>query len=91
MSAGCDVFHYSKGSGHCAFSPNNAIKNRINPINKYQSILKKQMTSDELVYLLDCSTPQENILVNSDFFTHTHLRMVILTKQKSYFKYIAHF
>ena len=37
MSAGCDVIHYSKSNGHCAFSPNNPIKNRINPFNKYQS------------------------------------------------------
>ena len=75
MSSGCDVFHYSKNNGQCRFSPNNAMKNKFNPINKYQSIVKKPIASEELIYFLDCATPQENILRNSDFFTHTHLRM----------------
>ena len=61
------------------------MKLKFNPIDKYQAIIKKPLTSDELMYILDCSTPQENILKNSDFFTHTNLRMRFLVRYLSEF------
>ena len=80
MSSGCDVFHYKKSDGKCRFSPNNPTKGRINLVQNYQGILKRSSLADidELIYFLDCSTPQENILRNSDFFTHTHLRKELI-------------
>ena len=80
MSSGCDVFQYRKSNGKCLFSPNNPTKGRINLVQNYQGILKKSFPEhvDELIYFLDCSTPQENILRNSDFFTHTYLRKQII-------------
>ena len=80
VSSGCDVFHYRKDNGNCRFSPNNPTKGRINLVHNYQGILKRPFPNEveELIFFLDCSTPQENILRNSDFFTHTHLRTQIL-------------
>ena len=64
------MFHFRADNKYCAFLSNNPIKARQNSF----KFIKKTEDAFDHLYILHCSTPQENVLKNSDFFTHSHLR-----------------
>ena len=47
--------------------PHNRLKNAQNP----NQVIQQSGSADEHMYILNCATPQENILRNNEAFTHT--------------------
>ena len=51
----------------CIFMPHNPIKD----VQNIHKVIEKSGNINDHLYILHCSTPQENILKNSDWFTHS--------------------
>ena len=66
LAAGCDMVHVDKSL--CKFMPHNLIKG----VQNIHKVIQKTGKATDQLYILDCSTPQENILSNSDAFTHSN-------------------
>jgi hypothetical protein len=67
LSRSCDMFEYASSS--CSFYPNHQMKT----INIHR-LVKIDTSNAKNIYVLHCSTPQENWLLNSDAATHSRER-----------------
>ena len=62
----------NSGQLKCTFFSNTPMKKMVH---LYKYIKHSPQTSPNVqIYILHCSIPQENVVKNSDFFTHSHLR-----------------
>jgi hypothetical protein len=59
------MFQYS--SGVCKFMPHNALKDE----NLFR-VINRDPNSVNSIYVLQCSTPYENVLKNNDPFTQSY-------------------
>ena len=65
LGTNCDMFEYSPGS--CKFMPHNSLKSQ----NLFRTIIKDSL-GVKSIYILQCSTPYENVLRNNDPFTNSY-------------------
>jgi hypothetical protein len=67
LGSNCDMFQYSDTG--CSFMPHNPMKNQ----NLFRVIPRDTATTaKKSVYVLQCSTPYENVLKNNDPFTQAY-------------------
>jgi hypothetical protein len=74
LGVACDMFMYNPKYTSCSFSPNQAMKR----VNIYELLLPDIAYDPSNIYVLHCSTPQENWVHNSDPFTHSRERNFII-------------
>ncbi len=65
LGTNCDMFQYS--ASKCTFIPHNALKDE-----NLFNVITRDTTSVNSLYVLQCSTPHENILKNNDLSTHSY-------------------
>ena len=66
MGSNCDMFEY--GPSRCAFFPHMAMKDQ----NLFKVISRDTSSSPGSIYVLQCSTPYENVLKNNDPFSQSY-------------------
>ena len=65
LGSNCDMFEY--GSGTCKMMPHNALKGE----NLFK-VATKDTSGASSLYVLQCSTPYENVLSNNDLYLNTY-------------------
>ncbi len=64
--SGCDMFEYDHATKDCSFYPHLALKSRMFPD---VTTVEADPAVDVAVYVLRCSTSQENVLDGNEFIT----------------------
>ena len=68
------MFYVDKAAKKCFFMPHNRMKN----VYHLKDVIEETNPANDTTYILNCATPQENIVKNSNHFTNT-----LLGKQKN--------
>ena len=71
---GCDMFEYDHSIKYCSFYPHLALKSAVFP-----DVANREADPDAVdvaVYVLKCSTAQENVLDGNEFVTQTVKKML---------------
>ena len=68
MGTACDMFSYDHVTKTCDFMPHNPVKG----VQNLRDIVQKASVETKSVTILNCATPQENLLKNNAFFTHSY-------------------
>lgn len=77
LTRACDMFQYNPVTTQCTFFPNQQKKF----LNLHDIVLPPSSPSPESVYVLHCSTPMENLLINSDPFTNSRERKIHMIQE----------
>ena len=67
LGSACDMFVLDQTSKKCYMMPHNRLKNAQNP----NQLIEQSGSPDTHMYILQCTTSQENILKNNEAFTNT--------------------
>ena len=70
LGSACDMFVLDQNSTNCYMMPHKRVKNAKNP----NQIIEQPGSTDNHMYhmyILQCTTSQENILKNNEAFTQT--------------------
>ena len=67
LGTGCDMFYHDVAAAKCYFMPHNRMKN----VYHLKDVLEETNLLTDTTFVLNCATPQENVIKNSNHFTNT--------------------
>ena len=74
LGSGCDMFYLNTENKECQIMPHKRAKNLMN----LNEVIEETGSKDDYLYILECSTAQENILRNNNFFLNNLAGQLIL-------------